>query len=456
MYSKCGMKNILRSYKLMTVNIKKKKNTLDFIRLVTNSILIIIFIVALLTRDIYGIPISKFLFIGISGLLFLINDKNFILAFICFIIPLSTGLSYTFIVAIGLFFILIRNKNNFSINLISILSFFSLILLEILSYFYGQFSIIDFFRFIPFLIIAIIIMSDKNEKYNHKFNINFFLLGYIVMTIDLLGQVFQHYSLSEVLTLGIRFGNTLQYFGADYVNQLVSLNPNTLGLFSSLTISICLLMYKNKNLIYLIIILYSIIFGIMCQSRSFIIVFLIIIILYIVFSSNNLRNSFNTVSLFLLTSFPIYLIATKIIPSYTSSFFDRFTEVKDLSNGRNDILMFYLESILNDFNKILTGVGIQNYNIKYNSIMSLHNATIEIIAIWGVVGFIIILALFRSFVKNATRDFNYKSNKIYFIPSISFIIAIQSGQGFSIYSNILILIVCYSSIRLGNLAPSNT
>ncbi len=421
------------------------------LKLLLNISFISLFIMALLIRDILGISISKFFFIGIASLVFIFNNKNHILGFLCFIIPLSTGISYKYIVPIGLVFLILKKGKKINIKLSSLYYVSIIFSFELLSYFYGNFSLIDFIRFVPFMVLILLIMSDNKEDYDHELVLKFFLLGFFIMTIDIIGQTMQHYSINQILSLGVRFGNTKQLFDLNVEGQLVSLNPNSLGLFAALSTSIGLLLYNIKNKkIYIFIVSYGIVFGLMSQSRSFIIVFAIILFLYLSTTSSSIKKTVGSMSLLVLIVFVIYLIGTKVIPEYGMNFIKRFTEVDDLSNGRDDIMSYYYHAFISsDLSRMLVGVGIQKYNVKYNSIMSLHNALMEIVVIWGIIGFMTICLLFRDFFKNATRDFYKNKGKIYFIPTIALLVAIQSGQGFSVWSNILLLIICYSSIRLG-------
>ncbi|MFJ7974842.1 hypothetical protein ACIQZI_03885 [Peribacillus sp. NPDC096379] len=417
-----------------------------------NLVIISLFICVILVRDIYGVSISKYFLILLAFMLFLINDKNIILGFFAFIIPISSGVSYNFIIGIGLLILIIKNKENIKLKFSSVFYILIILIIELLSSVYGYFSIGDFIRFLPFLLLILVVMADKHESYNHELILKFYLLGFIIMTIDIIGQTLKYYSFDEIILLGVRFGSTRQILDIYTEGQLISLNPNSLGVYSVIAISIGLLLYNiNKSNVYIFIIIYTTVFGIMSQSRTFIIVFFFVIFFHLLTTSITVKKALRSILLITLILSIIYLIGTKLLPEYGVSFVKRFTEVNDLTNGRNEIMNFYFQGIFNEVNKMLFGVGIQNYNLKFDYLYSLHNATLEVVAIWGIVGFILICLLFRDFFRNAIRDYKYRIDKSSLTISLAFLISIQSGQGFSIYNNILMLIICYSSIRLGSL-----
>lgn len=428
-------------------NSKHKIILISFI----NFVVISLFICVILVRDIYGISISKYFLISLSIMVFLVNDKNNIIGFLVFIIPISSGVSYNYMIAIGLLILIIKNRENINLKFSSVFYILIIFIIELLSSVYGYFSIGDFVRFLPFLLFILIVMADKNESYNHELILKFYLLGFIVMTIVIIGHTLQHYSINQIISSGVRLGSTRQILDINTEGQLVSLNPNTLGVYSIIAISIGFLLYnlKRRNL-YIFIIIYATVFGIMSQSRTFIIVFFFVVFFHLLTTSSTAKKTMNSISLITLIISLIYFIGTKFLPEYKVSFVERFTEVSDLTNGRNEITSIYLEGIFSEINKMFFGVGIQNYNLKFDYLYSLHNAALEVVAIWGIVGFILICLLFKDFFSNAIRGYKYKIDKSSLTLSLAFLISIQSGQGFSIYNNILILIICYSSIRVGS------
>ena len=94
----------------------------------------------------------------------------------------------------------------------------------------------------------------------------------------------------------------------------------------------------------------------------------------------------------------------QIMPSVFENLFTRFGE-EDITNGRDEIFLFYTEHILSSPQYFFFGIGIQSVVEKIQMIhdtqMSVpHNGLQEAVVVWGIVGLVLmlclLLALFRA------------------------------------------------------------
>lgn len=427
------------------LNIRKIINRLT-VKNVTFYSGLALFSVFLIMRDTFNINMPRAAFIALAVLVFIICDTSSIYCLIAFIAPMANGVSYTYILAIALIFILIK-KGRPQLNVTAVCLICFILLMELLSSFRGEFSILEFLRFVGVFVTIFFFMTDTDNKYNKTGIINCFLAGYIVAMIDLISQFMAEYSLRELLTLGVRFGNVRETLGNDTDEMLLSYNPNGLGLLCLVTFFIALLMFrKKKNYLYILIALPAALLGITTQSITFIVVFAVSAVAYIVLSLRSKKDVVRTVLGFAIGAGVLLLIAFVFIPSSIQSFIERF-KASDISNGRIEIMTYYFGQMFSHIDRLLIGVGMQDYQGKYDYEMSAHNATQEVMIMWGVFGLIAVVLLFMFIINNARRQ-NKNIKLIQYIPFFAILLAMQAGQGFTDYVAVIWLMVAYSVLFL--------
>jgi len=362
-----------------------------------------------------------------------------------FLTPLAQGISYTYIAAIVLVVLLL--KQNMKLRTSGLLPMSVILLIELLSAFRGSFSFVDYLRFAGVFFIAFLRMIDTGNEYDNAGIIKMYLAGYIVAMVDIFGQMLKRYSWISILSLGVRMGDTRQLLDIREEGMLLTFNPNELGTICTLAVLFSLLLYKKeKRPWYPLLILIASLIGITTQSRSFVIVYVLAILLYVCFSMHTLKSALKTIVGFTVGGGVIIALANRLLPGYISGIFDRFA-VSDVSNGRIDIMQYYFNEMFKHIDRFIFGVGLQNYKVKYNYFASSHNATQEILITWGILGLITVIFLLTVILIHA-KKMNPQALPIQYIPLFSFLIDIQSGQGFSNTSGMLCLMVAYSAILI--------
>ena len=419
-------------------------------------ILIISIVILILLRDISGLGISKWVFIGLSLSVCVLSNKYYIYCFIALITPLSSGISSTYIVAIALVIILIKQNKRIQWNFCGVICLLAIMIIEILSGFRGMFSIFEYIRFIGVFIFSFLMIIDLDTNYQYEKMINYYIIGFWVAMASILGQMLNVYNLSEILTLGVRFGNTRQILNMTNEGMIIYYNPNGLSTLALQTIFLCLLQFKKtKKNLYLLSFFGALLFGIMTQSRTFILALIICTLLYFAFSCRNIKSAFKAVVVFISTTFLSINILYAIVPNYINQLLLRFQSV-DISNGRTDIMSFYFEEMFKHIDRLILGVGLQSYSEKYNFDMSAHNATQEVLIIWGIIGLFIVVLLFAVGIKVARKK-NPNITLVQYVPLLATLIILQSGQGFLDRSGMLRMTIMFAvlCIPISNLKYSN-
>ena len=408
----------------------------------------------ILLRDVSGLPIPKAVFIVLFALAFVILKAGDIYCLLAFITPLAAGISYTFLSAIALIAILLKRK--ISCDFGAIVYIICIFLIELCSAFQGDFSIVEYLRFASVFCVAFLFAIDKEPGENYESIIKFFLFGLIVALIDIWGQMLSVYSFREILSLSIRFGNTRKALNEENMEGLlVHFNQNALGTFCNISMLLCLIMYKQSGKKgYLLLALIVVLQGVMTGSRTFVLVCALFILTVLVASATDFRTAVKNGLLYLAFGVLVILAIKFAVPTYWGNLVKRFSEV-DVSGGRFRLLREYFTLWWNSSPyRLLFGSGLQNYVTKYHMYQSCHCSIQEIIITWGIVGFFFVIVLFISIFHDAKRK-NPRIQKIQYLPMLCLITSSLSGQGFSIGSQTLLIMVAYS-IMMINLCDEHT
>ncbi|MEF9988319.1 MAG: hypothetical protein RR797_04520, partial [Christensenella sp.] len=181
--------------------------------------------ILILLRDLGGIGISRFVFIGLAALACILSNKAGIYCIIAFLTPLATGISCTYITAIALVILLFKQKKLYT-QPIGLACMVGILVLELLSAFRGLFSLMDYLRFVGIFVFSFLRTFDTQDDYNNDGIVHGYILGFWVSMTSVWGQMLQSYSFSELLKLGVRFGNTRLVLDLSTEGMLISYNTN--------------------------------------------------------------------------------------------------------------------------------------------------------------------------------------------------------------------------------------
>ena len=420
---------------MQNISIRKKNNSFAFLAVACALIAIL-----MIMRDVAGVAIPKYLFIGIAAIGCLFCEESDIYGLLAFITPIANGISYTYISAIALLCYLIKGRRK--CKKATLICAVILLYLELFSAIRGWFSIIDYFRFASVFLVSFLFMSGENEDSDPFIIVRQYILGYIAAMIDLLAQMMVHYPISELLTMGIRIGDSRSLLDMEEGIHL-SYNPNSLGTVCLLAILFSvILLRKKRNWGYAVVALFALLIGMTTQSKSFLVTLAVTVLLLMVSSSLSLKAKIGAIGV----GYMGWILANRFLSSYIISFAARWKE-KDIWNGRITIMDYYFGGMFDHIDRFLFGVGLQNYQEKSGYAMSAHNSTQEILITWGLVGLIVVVILFCTVIKNAHGQ-NPKAKLLQYIPFFAIILDSQSGQGFQNTQSLLWLTVAYSAILI--------
>lgn len=401
-------------------------------------------------RDMYGIPINKYIFLMISVFAFLLLNEGAIVAFIAFIIPFLPGLPANYIIGLAIPFLLFKQKH-VRLN-IYMFAAYAFLLLEMLHLFLPLSSLGDFFKFSSYIILLTLILLKKNNDYNYTVILLSYCFGVISAFTSILIHSLQYMPLYLVFEKGIRIGNIAsvnQQFDPTIIT--LTMDQNTLGYFCAIGIAVLLILQYAKRLkltIGIPLTIITFIYGSLTLSRTFILISFLVFFYYFII---NLRmNSTSIKAVFSLLFAVILMIVTiqTYFPSTLELIITRFQE-SDLTNGRGQIFEQYNHFIFSSLNNFLFGIGIQNMNIKANLFNVPHNGLQQIFVAGGVVGlFLLSLWLIGMYCLHAPNS--KRQLPVFLLPLITMFAYIQGLQFLYPYFIMLPLIVVFSALRLSD------
>lgn len=412
---------------------------------------LLIMLVLVFLRTVYELPIPVGVFLILALIPAAMGTSGQMLAFVICCIPLSAAFQFKYALLLCILFYLLKRRGKYVVSHVA-LAVLLLMLWELLHAFYGDFSVIEYLRdFAELMILPLLIGIDPKE-FEHKLVIRslaFCTVG-VCLTLIVLQMKQAGWSLS-FLTPSFRFGDgnpNLTDFGLTY-------NPNRLGFICNLALTGLLLLYSRKEHtradIAMAIMLIG--FGIMTLSRTFVVCLVIVILGFVVTMPGSVkRKLWGTFGIAVIGVITL-LIMIRLFPQVSEALIARFFE-SDISNGRNDIFVFYLQHIMLSPMYFLFGVGLQNYYEKVAAIhdtvaLACHNGYQEIWVVWGIVG-VALMGYMIAALLIIARSYTPKQNAVQYIPIIMILISVMAGQFVSAEIPLLSLVFAYICLCIRN------
>lgn len=319
--------------------------------------------------------------------------------------------------------------------------------LEFLHVIYQGDIVSDYLRWICMLIflnIGFLIKRVNLEKI-----LQFFLFSTLFGMFDILLQYKKiGISFIQIISRSLRFGNTaFLYMKSHYA---IYGDQNMISLFCIISLGISLILYhRKKEKVYLFISFLLLIFGLLTQSRTFVVCLFVwvLIELYQAIISKKfftIKALFTGIIIFFFILL-LYFLFYEEISNIILNIFNRFTNKKELTGGRIELFILYINYWLSKPAIFLFGIGTQNIKMKSSIFNSPHNFFADIVASFGLIG-CILFGLFYYFLYRKIKNYNKHLGKEQFFMLISFFIYISFLQYISVPAIFGITLVVYFSL----------
>lgn len=284
------------------------------------------------------------------------------------------------------------------------------------------------------------------KSYNHKIVIIYSITGVFISICYGILDFFESYGTLMSNNATIRFKG-----GAG--------DPNYFSMY--VMISLFLLLYlvnreTNKLLkfLYPLIFIFFVAFGVLSLSRMFLLVISLLLTLLLIKIIFRLKKN-KKIMFFIMTVigflvlFSIFFISefTSILNLLLSRFTDFIDDPSALTSNRNVLAEQYIQLLMSDTKDMIFGIGIQDYHLRSGIQLEAHNIILEILVVWGLVGFLVFIMLIATLLKYsfAYRK-NLKRDFISWLPIICIGISYLSLNAMSNESFFLLLLFAIKNL----------
>ena len=411
-----------------------------------------ILLLLIMIRYAFQVDVPRILFLLIIGLIAALGDKNEIIAMCICSIPMHESIDfyYALVICLAVYVFKYHSSLSFGANLVLVLI---ITIWELLHCFATSFDIILFLTYIvPFVLLAILMASDT-ENVDYPFIVRAFAFSVLGISLILFVRVLYFSNFNFAVALA-----GLQRMGSDEHSGIQNveisggqINSNSLGIIAVLASTglmqlRAMKVSKKSDMIIMCIILVLAALG---TSRTYLACLAMMIILLIFSEKGGLVNKLRLITaLFLAVGAAVAAMAL-IFPDTFEYFVSRFS-VKDITTGRDSLMVQYHAFIVNNPLVMFFGIGLQDFGDRliYDYMVAdnvPHNSVQEIIVIWGIPGLLLFAAQLFSMYRVSIRK-NSNLSLINWIPLIIIIFKGMAGQTITSGYTMLALAFAYLSL----------
>lgn len=355
----------------------------------------ILFLYVVFARTINLVEINIFILAVFTlYILFFKKNINLFYSFIIFLIPnlnlfLFNGVPLiNILIGISMIYLLVSKNlylNSGERSFLIFIIFF--IMYDIIHFLFN-----DYFSFIENIILYSSILSafffyvyQRQTKFLEQY-LNSFVYGTLASLIS---------GLLLLISTG-KFANGINIMNRNLGNAG---DPNYLGLYILIAITFLINQIRSDKLSFkkLIYIIFLAIGGFSTSSRTFMIILIAELLPFVYTILRDLIVKFKLRKIFFICIGMVILIFfVSIFYDNISFIFERFntaSNLDELTNGRSDIALTYLNKISASGLHLLFGFGISKYPINMEIYEYAHNAYVEIIVTIGILGTLVIIFL---------------------------------------------------------------
>ena len=298
-------------------------------------------------------------------------------------------------------------------------------------------------------VLCVMVVNDNPKKIDYLFVCKILAICTLCMCFVVFSKM--------ILDSGFNIANAMlnmKRFGMFSTMEEGSIyfNPNALGYFCLFAVIgiVQKIQWEAYGISDLIISGALIICGFLTLSRTYVICFVITIVLFVIAKKGIVRGKIKTSFMIAGMLLIISIILAKVFPDILNDLISRFS-VKDISNGRIQLITVYNEYIGDSVKNLMWGTGLVARKIKIDNYFGTinmqvpHNGLQELVVVWGVLGMVIWFVFMLSLIIK-TRKRNSNQGLVNYIPLIVLMIKVQAGQMVSSYYTMLMFSLAFLSL----------
>lgn len=425
--------------------VKKQHYHVRFYRLLMVLMALIFFRYAL------QINIPRILSLAVITLIAVSGTRTEIIAMMMCLIPLHEVVDFYYSMTVVLAVYVLKYHRKIHINL-SIILVMSMFFWELLHGFTSDIEPVSLLSaFIPMVLLSLLMSTDVQEL-DYAFVVHSMAVATISVCITMLGQVFawSDYNVVAAISNLRRLGIISQEVSKSGISG-GNIHPNSLGVICVLVTTGLLQLWSagQHSKWSLPMVVTMLLFGALTSSRTFVACLLMMVFLFFCGLRGGIKKKIRFLVTVLLIAALVLILLNSFFPDLLQYYIKRFL-VKDITTGRDDLMIQYHTFIIENNYVMLFGVGIQNYGEKLINIHRVasnvpHNSIQEVIVAWGIPGLILLAILCMAPIIHAYK-YNRKLRVLNYIPLLIILFKSMAGQLLTSGYSLLALSYAYLSL----------
>ena len=393
-----------------------------------------ILLLMIMTRYAFQIDIPRVFFLLVIGLIAIWGDQSEIIAICMCFIPMHESIDffYALVICCAVYVFKYHKKIRLGTQVVLVLI---VVIWELLHCFSTAFSVrLLLVYVIPFIVLAIFMFSNLSDL-DYPFIVRALAWSTLAISLMLFIRVlyFSRFNILIALAGLQRLGSDVHSGINDVTVSGGQINPNSLGIIGVLA-STGLMQLRAMNAskkVDMVLMCIILVLAALGTSRTYLACLALMIILLVISEKGNIRKKIRLV-LALTAAVAVVVVALAVFfPNSFEHFVGRFS-VKDITTGRDDLMVKYHNFIVSNPNVMFFGIGLQDwgerlvYHYRVSSNVP-HNSIQEIIVAWGLPGLAIFIALFFTVYQLSARR-NKNQKLLNWIPLIIILFKSMAGQ----------------------------
>lgn len=209
-----------------------------------------------------------------------------------------------------------------------------------------------------------------------------------------------------------------------------SYNANQLATMCAIAASIFLQHMDTKRISKLfgfVLLGYSLFLVVLTRSRTGLLLMAMAVIIY--YLTLVVRRKKLLAGIFLLGAICAVVFAViTFVPGVVEAVIERFVDQEDISNGRIDQFVFYIQKWIENPWCFFFGYGIGTYQDELGMGMSSHNAVADILISWGLMGMLLVVGIVGMCFGKGIKEVGKKDRAMALLPAMVALVASMAGQ----------------------------
>ena len=395
------------------------------------------------------IDIPPVLFLGIIICMALFGDLNEICCICICCIALHESIDLFCALAFCVSIIAIKYPRKIVLNL-AVAPIYVMIVWEVLHCFRSDFSIMTFIaNCIPLMVLAIFMCIDAREiDYYFIGRVFAITLAAICMSLLLKLLYLSDFNILKTFAGLQRLGHDASEISLDGKG---SIQTNTLGILCVLAITwlMQLRMAGSGSSRDIILVILLAVFGTLTASRTYLVCLVLMLVLLLFSQRGSLERKLRFLGGMVMLAMIALVLLYLIFPNLMEYYISRFSE-KDITTGRDVLMVKYHEFILDNPKVMFWGLGLNQFGDDLMTVHKVaagvpHNGIQELVIAWGFPGIILFICLWSVMIWRS-KQFCRKQELINYIPLIIILVKVQAGQ--MLNSSYTMLTFSYAYISL--------